>query len=50
MYYVHSFYGTDCEESIIATSAYGVTITGAVRSGKVVMGLSFSRKRAVKPV
>lgn len=35
VYYVHSFYETDCEESIIATSEYGVTITGAVRSGKV---------------
>ena len=35
VYYVHSFYGTDCEESIIATAEYGVTITGAVRSGKV---------------
>ena len=35
VYYVHSFYGTDCEESIIATSEYGVTVTGAVRSGKV---------------
>ena len=35
VYYVHSFYGTDCEESIIATSEHGVTITGAVRSGKV---------------
>ena len=35
VYYVHSFYGTHCEESTIATSEYGVTITGAVRSGKV---------------
>ena len=35
VYYVHSFYGTDCRESTIATSEYGVTITGAVRSGKV---------------
>ena len=35
VYFVHSFYGTDCEESIIETSEYGVTITGAVRSGKV---------------
>ena len=35
VYYVHSFYCTDCEESIIATSEYGVTVTGAVRSGKV---------------
>ena len=35
VYYVHSFYGTDCRESTIAVSEYGVTITGAVRSGKV---------------
>jgi len=35
VYYVHSFYGTDCEASTIATSEYGVTVTGAVRSGSV---------------
>ncbi len=35
VYYVHSFYGMDCKDSTIATSEYGVTITGAVRSGKV---------------
>lgn len=35
VYYVHSFYGRDCEESVIATSEYGLTITGAVRNGSV---------------
>ena len=35
VYYVHSFYGTECKESTIATSEYGVTVTGAVRSGSV---------------
>lgn len=35
VYYVHSFYGRDCAESTIATSEYGITITGAVRSGNV---------------
>lgn len=35
VYYVHSFYGRDCEESTIATSMYGIKITGAVRNGSV---------------
>ena len=35
VYYVHSFYGRDCEESTIATSTYGIKITGAVRNGSV---------------
>lgn len=35
VYYVHSFYGRDCEQSVIADSMYGIKITGAVRNGKV---------------
>ena len=35
VYYVHSFYATDCEESVIATSDYGIPVTGAVQSGSV---------------
>ena len=35
VYYVHSFYGRDCEESTIATSMYGIKITGAVRNVSV---------------
>lgn len=35
VYYVHSFYGRNCEESTIATSMYGIKITGTVRNGSV---------------
>lgn len=35
VYYVHSFFATDCEESLIATSEYGAKIAGIVRSGNV---------------
>ncbi len=35
VYYVHSFYGRDCEDSTTATSMYGIKITGAVRNGSV---------------
>lgn len=35
VYYVHSFYGKECDESTIASSEYGVKITGAVRAGSV---------------
>lgn len=35
VYYVHSFYGKDCEKSVIASSLYGIRITGAVRNGNV---------------
>lgn len=35
VYYVHSFYGKACAESTIASSTYGIEITGAVRNGSV---------------
>jgi len=35
VYYVHSFYGKDCEADTIATSEYGIKITGAVKNGSV---------------
>ena len=35
VYYVHSFYGRDCAESTLATSEYGLTVTGVVRRGLV---------------
>lgn len=35
VYYVHSFYGRECDESTIASSEYGVKITGAVRNGNI---------------
>ncbi len=30
VYFVHSFYGANCDESVIATSEYGVPLTAAV--------------------
>lgn len=30
VYFVHSFYGAECEESVIATSEYGIPLTAAV--------------------
>jgi len=35
VYFVHSFYGADCDESLIATTEYGATLTAAVASGNV---------------
>lgn len=36
VYYVHSFYATDCEASTLGTSRYGnVDVTGVVRNGNV---------------
>ncbi len=35
VYFVHSFYGADCDESVIATTDYGATLTAAVGKGNV---------------
>ena len=35
VYFVHSFYAADCEESVIATTEYGATLTAAVANGNV---------------
>ena len=35
VYFVHSFYAEDCEESLLATSEYGRDITAAVALGNV---------------
>ena len=35
VYYVHSFYAKGCAESTLATSEYGIPVTGAVRRGSV---------------
>ena len=35
VYFVHSYYGADCDESLIATTEYGEEITAAVASGNV---------------
>ena len=35
VYFVHSFYATDCSESTIAVTDYGTTVTAAVAAGNV---------------
>ena len=35
VYFVHSFYGANCDEAVIATTEYGATLTAAVSSGNV---------------
>ena len=35
VYFVHSFYGANCEKSVIATTEYGAELTAAVQSGNV---------------
>ena len=45
VYYVHSFYGKDCAESTLATSEYGLTVTGVVRQG-LVWGTQFHPEKS----
>ena len=35
VYFVHSFYGANCEDSVIATSEYGAPLTAAVARGNI---------------
>lgn len=35
VYYVHSYYAKDCTADTIATSEYGISVTGAVGKGKI---------------
>ena len=35
VYFVHSFYGADCADSVIATTEYGATLTAAVAKDNV---------------
>lgn len=35
VYFVHSYYGANCSESVVATASYGAQITAAVSMGNV---------------
>ncbi len=35
VYFVHSYYATDCEDAIIADTDYSVAVTAAVQSGNI---------------
>ena len=35
VYFVHSYYGADCDESVSATAEYGAPLTASVESGNI---------------
>lgn len=45
VYFVHSYYATECEENIIATSEYSIDVTAAVAKGNV-MGCQFHPEKS----
>ncbi|MBE6558560.1 MAG: imidazole glycerol phosphate synthase subunit HisH [Ruminococcaceae bacterium] len=45
VYFVHSFYGADCDDAVIATAEYGAELTAAVASGNV-MGCQFHPEKS----
>ncbi len=45
VYFVHSYYGADCDESVIATTEYSVELTAAVRN-KNVCGVQFHPEKS----
>lgn len=47
VYFVHSFYAENCEESVIATAEYGKELTAAVQKGNV-FGCQFHPEKSGK--
>lgn len=47
VYFVHSYYGAECDESVIATAEYGAPLTAAVRRGNV-CGVQFHPEKSEK--
>ena len=45
VYFVHSYYGVNCEESVIATTEYGAELTAAVQN-KNVFGCQFHPEKS----
>ncbi len=45
VYFVHTFYGADCDESVIATTEYGPELTAAVQWNNV-YGLQFHPEKS----
>ncbi|MFR7990093.1 MAG: imidazole glycerol phosphate synthase subunit HisH [Anaerovoracaceae bacterium] len=45
VYFVHTFYGTECSESVIAGTEYGIPLTAAVSSGNV-YGVQFHPEKS----
>ena len=45
VYFVHSYYATECADAVIATAEYGAPLTAAVASGNV-MGCQFHPEKS----
>ena len=45
VYFVHSYYASDCKDSVIATAEYGKEVTAAVADGNV-MGCQFHPEKS----
>ena len=45
VYFVHSYFATDCADSVIATAEYGAELTAAVEKGNV-MGCQFHPEKS----
>ena len=45
VYFVHSYYAVDCEDSLIATAEYGKELTAAVEKGNI-MGCQFHPEKS----
>lgn len=45
VYFVHTFYAEDCEDSLIATAEYGTELTAAVANGNI-MGCQFHPEKS----
>ena len=45
VYFVHSYYGKDCDESLLAVSEYGISVTAAAANGNV-MGTQFHPEKS----
>ena len=47
VYFVHSYYATNCDKSVIATSEYSIPVTAAVQNGNV-FGTQFHPEKSGK--
>ena len=45
VYFVHTYYGTKAEDSVIATTEYGIELTAAVQNGSAI-GLQFHPEKS----
>jgi len=45
VYFVHSFFATDCDEAVISSTEYGITLTAAVAKDNV-MGTQFHPEKS----